>query len=265
MLDGFDRRIHYLRISVTDKCNLRCAYCMPPEGISMVRHEDVLSFEEIHAFTVKAVGMGIDKVRLTGGEPLVRRDILKLVGMLAGIQGIKDYAMTTNGVLLDEFAVPLRKAGLHRVNISLDSVDPGRFKEITRVGELDRVLTGIDVAMAAGFRKVKLNCVVEKSADEPDAIGVRKFAEGKGLEVRFIRRMDLHTGHFWPVNGGDGGHCEKCNRLRLSSDGKLYPCLFNDIFFSVRELGPEKALALAIGNKPRAGTRSDRGIHVVGG
>jgi len=128
MLDRYNRRIHYLRISVTDLCNMRCVYCMPPEGVKLLSHEDILSFEEIEKVVRIAVSLGIDKVRLTGGEPLVRRDILKLVQMLAAIDGISDFAMTTNGTLLAAVAADLRKAGIMRLNISLDTLDPDRYR-----------------------------------------------------------------------------------------------------------------------------------------
>ena len=154
---------------MTDRCNLRCVYCMPAEGVPLARHEDILSFEEIAEVTRTAVEMGVDKVRITGGEPLVRRGITRLVEMLAGIGGIRDLAMTTNGVLLAEFAAGLKQAGLGRTNVSLDTVDPQRYRRITRGGELTRALAGIDAAAAAGLTPVKLNCVVEESSCEPDA------------------------------------------------------------------------------------------------
>jgi cyclic pyranopterin phosphate synthase len=266
MFDRFDRRIHYLRISVTDRCNLRCVYCMPAEGVPLVRHEDVLSFEDICLVTRAAVDMGVDKVRVTGGEPLVRRDISVLVEMLAGIEGIRDLAMTTNGVLLEEFAPALRHAGLHRVNVSLDTLDPQRYRRITRGGELERALAGIDAAVAAGLTPVKLNCVVEESSSEPDAQEVAAFARDKGLEARFIHRMHHANGRFWPVEGGAGGDCPRCNRLRLSSNGMIRPCLFSDPAFSVRKLGPSRAIRMALEAKPEAGETARRaGLYEIGG
>lgn len=265
MFDRFNRRIHYLRISVTDRCNLRCGYCMPAEGVALMNRGDILSFEEIRDLTAKAVEMGIDKVRLTGGEPLVRHGILDLVRMLAGIPGIADFAMTSNGMLLGEHALPLRQAGLRRINVSLDAVDPVRFRDITRGGDVAQVIAGIDAARAAGLDPVKLNCVVNESSDEPDAREVSAFARGRGLEVRFIRKMDLDAGQFWPVSGGGGGHCHACSRLRVSSDGRIFPCLFSNVFYSIREHGVETALRLAVANKPEAGNRSDMGIHSLGG
>lgn len=266
MYDRYNRNIHYLRISVTDRCNLRCKYCMPENGIKPLRHEDILSFEEIVSFTKIAVEKGIDKVRLTGGEPLVRKDIVHLIQLLASIDGIKDLSLTTNGILLKEFAKPLKDAGLQRVNISLDTVDPDKYKEITRVGDLNRVMEGIAAAEMAGLRPIKINCVVNKSSAEADALGVKAFCQRRKCDVRFIHQMNLETGEYAPVEGGTGGDCKLCNKLRLSSDGKLRPCLFNDLSFNVRELGPEKAIRMAIDAKPECGTKSVQNkFHVLGG
>lgn len=254
MLDRFNRKINYLRISVTDRCNLRCVYCMPAEGVKLMRHQDILTFDEIVMVTQMAVGMGVDKVRITGGEPLVRKGIIDLVKLLAEIPGIKDLAMTTNGTLLHKFAKPLANAGLQRVNISLDTLNPEKYQKITRVGKLEDALRGIQAAREAGLMPVKINCVINKNSDEPDALQVRNFAEEQGLQVRFIPQMNLDTGEFGVVEGGDGGNCRKCNRLRLTSDGKIMPCLFSELGYDVRKLGAKKALELAVGNKPKSGT-----------
>ena len=266
MYDRYRRNIHYLRISVTDRCNLRCRYCMPKEGIRLLRHEDILSFEEIAAFTKIAVGNGIDKVRITGGEPLTRKNIAYLVQLLANMDGIKDLSLTTNGILLTDFAMPLKHAGLNRVNVSLDTVDPEKYREITRGGDFHRVMQGIDAAETAGLLPIKINCVVNKSSDEPDALGVKAFCESRKFDVRFIHRMNLETGEYAPVEGGTGGDCRLCDKLRLSSDGNLRPCLFDDLSFNVRELGPEKAIRMAIEAKPECGTKSVRNkFNVIGG
>lgn len=266
MYDRYRRNIHYLRISVTDRCNLRCRYCMPEKGIKLLRHEDILSYEEIVSFTRVAVEKGIDKVRVTGGEPLTRKNIVYLIRLLAKVDGIKDLSLTTNGILLSEFAMPLKDAGLNRVNVSLDAVDPERYGEITRGGDFHRVMRGIDAAETAGLLPIKINCVVAKSSDEPDALGVKAFCESRKFHVRFIHRMDLETGEYAPVEGGTGGDCRLCNKLRLSSDGNLRPCLFNDLSFNVRELGPEKAIEMAIDAKPECGTKSVRNrFNVIGG
>src|SRR5450759_933453 len=157
MLDRFDRNINYLRISVTDRCNLRCSYCMPEEGIQLLRHADILTFDEITQFTRVAVENGVTKVRITGGEPLVRKGVTALVRMISDIEGIEDLSMTTNGVLLNQFAVDLKNAGLQRVNISLDTIDPEKFKAITRTGDINDVFEGITAAKNAGLSPVKIN------------------------------------------------------------------------------------------------------------
>lgn len=265
MFDPFNRRIHYLRVSVTDRCNLACGYCRPPETPPPERGTAILSYEEIRDLVAAAVPLGIDKVRLTGGEPLMRRDIATLVRMLAGIPGLQDLAMTTNGVLLAPLALPLRQAGLQRLNISLDTTDPVRFREIAGAGDLADVLAGIEAAIAAGYARIKLNCVVDESPDEPDARLVAQYGQQHGLEVQFIRKMDMAAGQFWPVTGGKGGRCERCDRLRVSSDGMIYPCLFNDIRFSIREMGIEPALRAAVGAKPKSGRTSRNKFYAIGG
>ena len=253
MFDRYNRRINYLRISVTDRCNLRCRYCMPPDGIPLLKHADILSFEEISAVVTVAVSMGIDKIRLTGGEPLVRKGIAELTRMIATVNGVQDLGMTTNGLLLSQFAVPLKDAGLQRVNISLDTLDPDKFRILTRGGDLKEVLDGIHAAQKADLYPIKINCVVAESSDEVDALAIREFTEREGLQARFIKRMDLETGVFSEVEGGEGGNCSICNRLRLTANGMLKPCLFSDLEFSVRNLGAEKALLGALNAKPLRG------------
>ncbi len=260
MLDRYNRRINYLRVSVTDRCNLRCRYCMPCGDFVMLRHEDILRFHEIVEVVREGVAMGIDKVRITGGEPLVRRDIVKLTGMIASVRGVNDLAMTTNGVLLERFARPLREAGLMRLNVSLDTMDRARFSELTSGGNIDDVVRGIDAAVSAGLTPMKINCVVAGSSGLPgssgasDALDVKEFADKRGLQVRFIRQMDLDGGEFSVVEGGEGGDCPRCNRLRLTASGKVKPCLFSDIAFDVRTLGARKALFEAVLHKPEHGT-----------
>ncbi len=266
MIDGYGRRIDYLRISVTDRCNLRCTYCMPPEGVPLAWRAEILSYEEITEVARAAAAMGVATIRLTGGEPLVRRDVVRLVEMLAALEDIRDLAMTTNGILLARHARPLAAAGLKRVNVSLDATDPDRFAEITRGGEVRQVLSGIEAAREAGLTPLRLNCVVESDSSEPDAQDVAAFAQAAGLEVRFIRRMGLAAGAFTVVEGGRGGDCPRCNRLRLTSDGVIRPCLFSNLSFSVRELGAAKALAMAVHCKPQAGSAcTDLAMHAIGG
>ena len=266
MYDRYNRLVNYLRISVTDRCNLRCRYCMPEEGIQLLRHEDILTYNEIADFTKIAVLNGVNKVRITGGEPLVRKGVVSLIRMLAGMEGIADLSMTTNGILLKHFANELYSAGLHRVNISLDTVNPEKFAFITRIGNVNDVFEGIEAAKKAGLNPVKINCVIKESKDEEDAKVVTDFCYKNGLEIRYIRQMDLVRGHFSTVEGGLGGNCELCNRLRLTSDGKLKPCLFDDIEFDIRKLGYEQALNLAVNLKPECGSNNQtRSFYNIGG
>lgn len=266
MYDRFNRRISYLRVSVTDRCNLRCTYCMPAEGVKLLNHKDILSFEEIVAIVSEAVTLGITKVRITGGEPLVRRGVIHLIEKIARIPGITDFGLTTNGILLPVFAAAIANAGLHRINISLDTVDPEKFRAITRGGDIQKVFEGIEAAKTAGLTPVKINCVVRNSSDEPDAKAVRKFCLENGLEARFIHEMSLADGCFTIVENGHGGDCSKCNRLRLTANGMIRPCLFNDIQFSTRELGIREALEKAVGMKPAKGSLNlNGGFHNIGG
>ncbi len=266
MLDRYNRKINYLRVSVTDRCNLRCVYCMPAEGVIPLTHDDILSYDEILDVVKEAVKIGIDKVRITGGEPLVRRGIVDLVEMIGGIKGINDLAMTSNAIFLNKYAKPLKAAGLQRVNISLDTIDPEKYAQITRGGDINLVFQGIKAAEEAGLIPIKLNCVVTQSSDEPDALLVRDFAEKHGYEVRFIHLMDLENGYFEPVEGGQGGVCSKCNRIRLTSNGMIMPCLFSTKGYSVRELGAKIALESAIVNKPKKGGKNPEGhFYEIGG
>lgn len=266
MYDSFNRRINYLRVSVTDRCNLRCTYCMPAEGIRMLSHEEILSYEEILEVVRIAVSMGIEKIRITGGEPLVRKGIIPFIKLVASIPGIKDLGLTTNGVLLSEFAQPLAEAGLHRINISLDTLDPLRYKEITRGGELAKVLHGIEAALKAGLEPVKINCVIKESSDEADARAVREFCHENHLEVRFIHQMDLGEGCFTLVENGHGGDCMHCNRLRLTANGRIKPCLFSNLEFDIRRLGIKAAIEAAVGLKPEQGTvNTSDFFHNIGG
>jgi len=257
MLDCFNREINYLRVSVTDRCNLRCTYCMPADGVPMLSHTDILSFDEIVDVVRYGAEHGIKKVRITGGEPLVRKGVVQLVSLLSQIKGIDELTMTSNGILLPIFAKELKAAGLKRINISLDTLDPVRFSELSRGGNLQDVIAGIDAAVEAGLTPVKLNCVIRNSPSEPDAQMVKQFADTRGLEVRYIHLMNLNTGEFSKVIGGDGGNCASCNRLRLTANGNLIPCLFSNEEFNIRKLGIAKAYEMALGNKPKSGTSSN--------
>jgi len=174
--------------------------------------------------------------------------------------------LTTNGILLGNFASQLSQAGLHRVNISLDTADPGKYRQITRGGDIRDVFLGIDAARKAGLEPVKINCVVKNSSDELDALQVKEFCRKEGLEVRFIHEMDLESGCFTVVEGGSGGDCKKCNRLRLTANGTIKPCLFNDLGFDIRELGIERALTQAVEMKPEWGSLNLLNkFHNIGG
>lgn len=233
--------------------------------MNFIPEDRILSFNEIIHFSEKAVSMGIRKIRLTGGEPLLREDIVEIVKNLSGIKDLEDLSMTTNGVLLSRFAESLAEAGLKRVNISLDTVDPLRYREITG-GDIAWAMKGIEAAEAANFSKIKINCVFVESSDEPDADSVRRFCRKKGMDVRFIKLMDLEKGTFQPVENGSGGICEICNRLRLTCDGKIKPCLFSDIAVDIRSSGCEEAIKFALAKKPVSGKKSLKcKFHSIGG
>jgi cyclic pyranopterin phosphate synthase len=270
--------IDYLRISITDRCNFRCIYCMPREGAECHDHRDLLSFEEIEEFTETAATLGVTRVRITGGEPLVRRNCTGIVEMLARIPGIKDISLTTNGALLVEHADALKSAGLSRLNISIDSLDPERFSHITRGGRLKDSLTGLEAALRAGFDPVKVNAVMLDGIEEDLEPFVRMTRESP-VHVRFIEFMPVgrRVGGVWrfvprrsvmekltrfgklrpvkpPAGGGPARYfrfadapgtvgfissmsdhfCWRCNRLRLTADGRLRNCLFSDEEVNVR-------------------------------
>lgn len=253
MLDHFNRNITYLRISVTDRCNFRCQYCMPAEGMPWKNQDEILSFEEIVDIVKVGTKLGIKKLRLTGGEPLVRKDLPELIKMLSSIPKIEEIGMTTNGVLLPKYAKQLKEAGLNRVNISLDTLDPEKFRRITRTGKLEDVLEGIDAAIDAELLPVKINVVRMNGASKENEQTIRDFCKEKNLKLRFIRQMDLRKGEFSSVEGGEGGICKICNRLRLTADGFLVPCLHSELRYDVRKTGIEEAYKLAIRNKPETG------------
>ncbi|MDP9306804.1 MAG: GTP 3',8-cyclase MoaA [Actinomycetota bacterium] len=196
--DSWGREIKSLRVSVTDKCNFRCRYCMPAEGLEWLAREEVLSFEEIQRLVQVLARMGVDEVRLTGGEPLVRRELPVLVGMLAGTPGVRDLSLTTNGVLLDRFAGPLVEAGLRRLNVSLDSLSHVRFAEITRRDALDRVLAGLaEAERYPQLRPIKVNCVAIRGFTEEEVPALAELARRKPYVVRFIEFMPLDADQAW--------------------------------------------------------------------
>lgn len=190
LVDTYGRRHDNLRISVTDRCNLRCTYCMP-EDVTFLPKDELLSFEEMTGFAQVAVGLGVNKIRLTGGEPLMRRDLHKLVAMLVAIPGLKDVGLTTNGLLLKSQATALRDAGLRRLNVSLDTLDAGRFRELSRRDGLDAVVEGLSAAKAAGFDRIKLNAVAIRGFTEPDVVPLARYCREHGFELRFIEYMPI--------------------------------------------------------------------------
>jgi GTP 3',8-cyclase len=197
LVDSYGRLHDNLRVSVTDRCNIRCFYCMPERGAEFVARRQILTYEEIERFVRIAVGLGVTKVRVTGGEPLVRRDLPHLVRRLAAIPQIEDLALTTNGVPLAEMAPSLHEAGLRRINIHLDTLDRERFIRITRRDELERVLEGIAVCRRLGFDPIKLNSVAVKNLVEPDIVPLARFGRENGIEVRFIEFMPLDAQGIW--------------------------------------------------------------------
>jgi cyclic pyranopterin phosphate synthase len=197
LVDGFGRIHTNLRISVTDRCNLRCFYCMPADDVQFKPRHELLSYEEIERFVRVVVGLGVNKIRLTGGEPLVRSGIAELVRRLAAISGVADLALTTNGLLLPELAAELRAAGLHRLNISLDALDETTFRQIARRKGLDRVLDGILTARNVGFHRIRLNAVSIRGLTETQVVPLAQFARQHGFELRFIEYMPLDADGGW--------------------------------------------------------------------
>lgn len=302
LVDPFGRRIRYLRVSVTDRCNYRCRYCMPASGIALQDREELLSLEEIARLVRVACEMGFDKVRLTGGEPTLRRGITDLVRALAGTPGLRDLSMTTNGATLARLAPALRDAGLNRINLSLDTLDPDRYRTLTRGGELAPVLEGIDALLAMGWTPVKLNVVVMRGINEDDPLRMVERFGDQMVDVRFIEYMPFGSEADQPVpwaetrailerrytlepdgSVSEGGpatrfriaglhcrvatisamsrqFCDSCNRVRLSSDGRLRTCLAAGTpARSLRDLlrdgsdddGIEEAIRAAVAHKPR--------------
>jgi cyclic pyranopterin phosphate synthase len=283
LMDGFDRIHNNLRISVTDRCNIRCFYCMPEVGVKFQPREQILSFEEIERFARIAVTLGVRKVRITGGEPLVRKDLATLVRKLVAIEGVEDLAMTTNGVLLADQAEELYDAGLRRINVHLDTLDRDRFLKITRRDDLEKVLNGIEVCRRLGYGPIKINAVAVKNLVEPDIVPLARYGRERDIEIRYIEFMPLDAQGLWDrgkvlladdmvamlrreigpleeipdrdqrapateyrFSDGIGRvgfiasvsrpFCLNCNRIRLTSDGKLRYCLFAIEETDVREL-----------------------------
>jgi cyclic pyranopterin phosphate synthase len=265
MRDSFDRRIDYLRISVTDKCNLRCRYCMPQEGVPVRRHEDFLSFEQISSVVRTAVKLGVRKVRLTGGEPLVKRGIVELVGMLRAVEGLKQLSMTTNGILLPRYAAALKAAGLDSLNISLDTPDPRRYRRLTRGGDIRRVLAGIDAAVAARF-PIKINMVVLEDTGEEEIGQMRRFCAEKRLALQLINHYVLGAEKIDGYSYDRPPRCEECNRIRLLADGTLKPCLHSDHEIPIDLNDIEASLLETVAAKPERGlVCTGRSMMEIGG
>lgn len=243
LMDSHNRVIDYLRIAVTDRCNLRCVYCMPEEGIQPLAHAEILTYEEILRVARIAVGLGIRKVRLTGGEPLVRRDLERLVEGLTRIEGLGDLSMTTNGVLLGEKIEALRRAGLRRVNVSLDSLQPDRYRAITRGGDLERVWASILAALEAGMRPVKINVVAMKGQNSDEVLSFAELTIRWPIEVRFIEQMPL----------GDPGACQPRGFISAES-----------ILETLQSSFPLEPLHVTTGNGPAQLYRIANGQGAIG-
>jgi GTP 3',8-cyclase len=256
MLDKFNRHITYMRISVTDRCNLRCRYCMPEEGVVPKSHNDIITYEQILEVAKEAVLLGIKKIRLTGGEPLIRKGILNLMTQLKNLPGLDELVLTSNGVLLEKMALPLKETGLDRINISLDTLDPIKYKQMTCIGDFSRVMRGIDATIAAGFKNTKLNMVVIPGTNDDEIANMQAFCNEKGLNLQRINHYSLND-----YDSIDRNYeaerplkCRDCNRIRLTADGKLKPCLFSDMEIPLDFSNLKESLTTAIMGKPRAGT-----------
>ncbi len=282
MNDTLGRKITYLRLSVTDLCDLRCIYCMPEHGVPKRAHSEICSLEELCDMAAAAVSLGVRKVRITGGEPLVRRGVVSLCQMLCALPGLEELCLTTNGVRLPELAAPLREAGVDRLNVSLDTLRPERYRSITRIGELSSVLRGLDAAEAAGFSHTKLNCVLMGGVNDDEIEDFVRLTQAHPLSVRFIELMPMgacakwEKARFLPAGavldrvpelvpaGTDGvsrlyripgaagtvgliepmshAFCAECSRIRITADGKLKPCLHADTEIALRGLHGEALL-----------------------
>ena len=326
IVDTFGREHCSLRISVTDRCNIRCFYCMP-ENVKFLPQDSILSFEEIHRVVEILARQGVSRVRLTGGEPLVRSEIWNLVGLLKSIPGIDEVALTTNGILLVDQAAKLKGSGLDRINVSLDSIDREKFKEITRRDALDKVLAGIDAAINAGFENLRINAVAVKGISETEVVPLVSWAQRQNLHLRFIEFMPLDGDQAWenqqvftgamlreiieenfgsltpvardrssqpatdfqvsnqgpPIGFIDSvtePFCQSCDRMRITSEGKLRNCLFSTEEWDLKELirsdasdeDIEKRIRLGIhhkklGHGSNSGrfVRPERAMYQIGG
>ena len=294
MIDRLGRDITYLRISLTDKCNLRCRYCMPEEGVCRRQHHEMMSEDEIVTAVEAAASLGIRKIRLTGGEPLVKKNILSICRRVAAVDGIREVCLTTNGILLPELAVALKEAGVKRVNVSLDTLDPEKYAYITRIGKLEQFRAGLQAALEAGFNKVKINAVLIGGFNDDEIERLANLTTKYPVDMRFIELMPIQdhdefgeeayvpysrvleklpdampvakdggVAKLYRLPGAKGNiglispisahFCGECNRLRLTADGKLKPCLHSGDEYSIKGLdrnGMKEVFEQAIWNKP---------------
>lgn len=294
MIDKLGRDITYLRISLTDKCNLRCRYCMPEEGVRKRSHHEMMNEDEVVAAVEVAASLGIHKIRLTGGEPLVKKNIVSICRRVAAVEGIEEVCLTTNGILLPELAPSLKEAGVKRINLSLDTLDPERYAYITRIGKLEQFRAGLEAALTAGFDKVKINAVLIGGFNDDEIEQLANLTMEYPVDMRFIELMPVQNHDefgqeaYVPYSRvleklpeamplpGDGGvaklyrlpgakgniglispvsahFCGECNRLRLTADGKLKPCLHSADEYSIKGMdkdGMKAVFEQAIRNKP---------------
>jgi cyclic pyranopterin phosphate synthase len=270
MIDTCGRAITYLRISVTDRCNFRCTYCMPPEGIVSKPHFEILSLEQMAQVAIAAGRLGVNKIKLTGGEPLVRKNLEYLIGHISWSGFYSDIGLTTNGALLTkEKAVTLRYAGLQRVNISLDTLNKDKFSTITRGGNIDDVLNGINAALEAGFSSVKINMIIFDDTNPGEIAGMKDFCRSRGLILQTIRQFTLFKRVGALEYAGDEDRppkCTSCNRLRLTADGFLKSCLFSDEEVRVDFTDIEGSILNAVHDKPFSGQScTTRTMSQIGG
>lgn len=294
MIDKLGRDITYLRISLTDKCNLRCRYCMPEEGVCKRSHHEMMNEDEVVTAVEVAASLGIHKIRLTGGEPLVKRNILSICRRVAAVEGIREVCLTSNGILLPELAKPLKEAGVKRLNLSLDTLDPQKYAYITRIGQLAHFEAGLQAALEAGFDKVKINAVLIGGFNDDEIEALADLTRRYPVDMRFIELMPIQdhdefgesayvpysrvleklpdavptakdggVAKLYRLPGAKGNiglispisahFCSECNRLRLTADGKLKPCLHSGDEYSIKGLNREEMKAVfeqAIWNKP---------------
>ena len=294
MIDKLGRDITYLRISLTDKCNLRCRYCMPVEGVCKRSHHEMMNEDEVVAAVKVAASLGIHKIRLTGGEPLVKRNIVSICRRVAAVEGIREVCLTTNGILLPELAVALKEAGVKRLNLSLDTLDPEKYAYITRIGKLEQFRAGLEAALEAGFDKVKINAVLIGGFNDDEIESLANLTMEYPVDMRFIELMPIQdhdefgesayvpyskvleklpdavpvakdggVAKLYRLPGAQGNiglispisahFCNECNRIRLTADGKLKPCLHSGDEYSIKGLdkaGMKAVFEQAIWNKP---------------